>query len=315
MAPTTIIATKNNERTIARSLDSVIPLGGKIIVIDLGSVDGTISICKRMNVEIIQQNALDRAACVNKAVMNEKRVFYLQPWEVLHSGHALIANAAGNQPVKVQVLHDSIMTWETRVWEPSKHRLQYPVFETIITDDAKTIPALIYAIDTADYESYLPILETWRSASPTNKAALYYHAVTMLALKRYNDFINLSEHFMFMTRNVTQASILNRYYYSLVQIHHFKNIKPAFQNLSLCLAHRPLMAEAWCLLGDAYYHHFNDFKRALLHYENAILLGSKRLNTDTSAMDISKYYDYPTTMMNSCKDILDNHAEYVANIS
>ena len=97
----------------------------------------------------------------------------------------------------------------------------------------------------------------------------------------------------------------------MLQSHHKKRVKPALQNLNLCLCAKPLMAEFWCLTGDVYYHLLHDFKKAKQFYHNAIVLGHHRLKSDKWPMDITKYNTYPSKMIESCDELLKSTKLYV----
>ncbi len=50
------ITTKNNMRTIERTLRSVQPIASRIVVVDSGSTDGTIEYCRAMGAEVIHRD-------------------------------------------------------------------------------------------------------------------------------------------------------------------------------------------------------------------------------------------------------------------
>lgn len=64
-----------------------------------------------------------------------------------------------------------------------------------------------------------------------------------------------------------------------------------------------MMAEYWCLLGDVYYQQ-SSYEKAKHFYENALVMGARRLRTDAWPMEISKYKAYPNKMMAACDRIL-----------
>jgi hypothetical protein len=104
---------------------------------------------------------------------------------------------------------------------------------------------------------------------------------------------------------------MTRYYYAFVQLTQKRAVRPTLQNLNICLCLKPLMAEFWCLSGDVYYHILSQFELAKEFYENALILGSKRLNDDIWPMDVSKYKKYPTMMIDSCDKILKKKADFI----
>ena len=46
-------------------------------------------------------------------------------------------------------------------------------------------------------------------------------------------------------------------------------------------------------------------------YENALILGKKRLGSDRWPMDISKYEKYPKMMIDSCNKILSKNTDFI----
>jgi tetratricopeptide (TPR) repeat protein len=71
-----------------------------------------------------------------------------------------------------------------------------------------------------------------------------------------------------------------------------KNYNIALKHLTYCLSENILMAEFWCLLGDIHLE-IKDYKKAKEFYENAIILGNKRLEFDEWPLQINKYEEYP----------------------
>lgn len=95
------------------------------------------------------------------------------------------------------------------------------------------------------------------------------------------------------------SAIMTNYYCSMVQCYIKKNYQEATRFLIPCLAVRPAMAEFWCLLGDIYYAD-NQNQKAKCFYENASILGTRRLKNDGWPMEISKYKTYPEKMIEAC---------------
>jgi hypothetical protein len=86
----------------------------------------------------------------------------------------------------------------------------------------------------------------------------------------------------------------------------------AIQNIIICIAENPLMAEFWCLLGDIFTK-ISKFESAITFYENAIILGCRRHQLDFWPMHISKYGDYPKEMIEKCKKALSGTEIYQSN--
>jgi tetratricopeptide (TPR) repeat protein len=98
------------------------------------------------------------------------------------------------------------------------------------------------------------------------------------------------------------AFVMTNYYCSMVYCYIKKNYQESIRFLMPCLAVKPTMAEFWCLLADIFYA-TKQYKKASSFYENALILGSKRLNSDDYPMEISKYKEYPQKMIESCEKI------------
>ncbi|MFM7566990.1 MAG: glycosyltransferase family 2 protein [Flavobacteriales bacterium] len=60
------IITLNEERNIARCIDSILPLADEVLVMDAGSTDNTIALCHDRNVTVISQPWLGYGAQKNK---------------------------------------------------------------------------------------------------------------------------------------------------------------------------------------------------------------------------------------------------------
>jgi hypothetical protein len=95
-----------------------------------------------------------------------------------------------------------------------------------------------------------------------------------------------------------------RYHMACVRCYVQKDADSALQLISSCILTRPLMAEFWCLMGDIHYHLMKRYDKAASFYENALILGARRLVLDTYPMEISKYQEYPQKLLESCKDIM-----------
>ena len=62
------IVTKNNEKTIEKTLDSISSINCEILILDRGSEDKTLDICKKFNnLKIIETSELDVSKIRNDA--------------------------------------------------------------------------------------------------------------------------------------------------------------------------------------------------------------------------------------------------------
>ena len=125
-----------------------------------------------------------------------------------------------------------------------------------------------------------------------------------MAQKKYKEFLNVAKHYTFLEKSGISYT-MTKYYMGLIQLYGFQDIKSCIENAVTCIITNPLMAEFWCLLGDAYYVG-KDYKKAQYFYENAIFLGTRRETNDIWPLEISKYKEHPNKMIKSCKE-LTNH--------
>ena len=303
MEVTVQILTKNNANTILQVLQSVKPLNARILIGDLGSTDNTISLLENNGFAVIRYDTNDASFARNDLIKRSQTELqlYLNPWEVIAQGHEQLPKANSN--CYVTVLNDTVATKEIRIF--NKGTFVNPVYEYLDAKATQEIGLVIYAIHGPNFDQNLKIIEEWINAKPLSKEPYYYQSLTLLAQRRYEEFLTVSEHYMFLDKSSSIASTMNRYYFALVQIIHKKRVQSALKNINLCICIQPLMAEFWCLQGDVYYHLLRDYLRAKDYYEMAIILGNRRLTNDRWPMDVSKYKDYPTKMIESCNYLLD----------
>lgn len=303
MELTVQILTKNNANTILQVLRSIEPFNANIIIGDMGSTDSTITLLENNGFSVIRYDENDASVVRNDLFERSctKLNLYLNPWEVVIQGHDQLHKASGN--CYVTVLNDTIATKEIRLF--NNGTFVNPVFEYLDAKSTQEIGLVIYTINGPNFEQNLHIIDEWIKNKPLTKEPYYYKSLTLLAQRRYEEFLKVSEHYMFLDKNPSIASAMNRYYFALVQIIHKKRVQPALQNINLCICANPLMAEFWCLQGDVYYHLLRNYLKAKDYYEMAIILGSRRLATDRWPMDVSKYKNYPNKMIESCDYLLD----------
>ena len=304
------ILTRNNSKTIKKSLDSIL-WADRILVADLGSEDDTVDLCEAAGAEIFRFEANHPKNEVrNKLVKQTNDVtLLLEPWEVLVQGKDTVVQAS--QSLYAMIVNQKSLTKEVRVWVDHPKFIN-PVYETLdIAGHESNI--MIYSAGRPNTGELLKEIQNWKESSPTAIAPYYYEACTLLALGRWREFIPISEHYMFLDKTQSVSSTMNHYYYAMVQLMHVKKVKPTLQNLAICLACNPLMAEFWCLAGDVHYHLTKKLSVAKDLYENAILLGNKRLKNDHWPMDITKYKTYPEKMIHSCNQIMADKSIYLPN--
>ena len=308
------IITRNNRDVIRNTIESAKSITNKILIGDISSQDGTPELCKKLGCSVINfepKTAQDYARNKLIQLSDTEWQMWLNPWEIVVQGQQHIGK---NDQQIVSIFQENTLTKETRVWNKSSRlKFKNPIYETLGIVGQNS-PITIYSSSKYDYEYNLHMTEEWKSRCPTIPEPYYYYALTLLSQGKYDLFLNASEHYMFLEQKPTKSNIINRYYYSLIQIYHKKNIKPALQNINICISVQPLMAEFWCLIGDIYYHMYNKFTTAKDFYQNAIFLGSHRMNNDNYPMDISKYKEYPEKMINSCDEIMSQNLSFFKQV-
>jgi glycosyltransferase involved in cell wall biosynthesis len=304
--PTIHLLTKNNEKTIEKTLQSIQGCNSRVIVGDMGSTDSTVRICEEYNAEVYRTHTLSRCEARNhlSKLSDKGWKMYIEPWEIMTQGHTSIDGING-KCCYGKVLQNGILTKEIRFWKIGE--FVNPVYEKLNISGESEVDAMFYSVGGPDFTETFQLLDKWKSDHPTAPQPYYYHACLVLSAGRYNDFLNLSDHYMAMeTNKLCLSAIMNRYYYALIHVIHKKDHKTALQNLNLCLCANPLMAEFWCLTGDVFYHLLNKFEDARQFYRNAMFLGSRRSSKDKWPMDIAKYRKYPEKMIKSCESIMDH---------
>lgn len=308
------LLTKNNQATIRTTLESLASIESQIMVGDFGSNDQTKKICLEFGAQVYDLIGHQRHVARNKllSLSSTSQHFWIEPWEAVIKGHAELSKF-DSKAGYVTILQDKILTHEVRLLNNTCKFIN-PVFEKVDVEHADESTALLSCLGSIDTNDAIIALDHWKIEDPFKPDPYHYHACLLLKESKYDEFITMAERYLFMDKSRSMASIMMRYYYAMVQLLHKHKFKPALQNLNLCLCEKPLMAEFWCLTGDVYYHLLHKFQEAREFYENAILLGSRRLREDKWPMDISKYKSYPNKMIESCNNIL-NHKDLFIQIN
>lgn len=299
MKITTIILTCDNESTIEKTLQSI---SGDILIGDMGSKDSTLSICKKYNASIIKipfENDYSKAK--NELISHVKSdwILNIEPWEALVQSNFKGADIANSY--HLQIISNGVVSKSIRFWHKSKSlSFVNPAFE-IIDDDSNYIPSIIYS-SPINTTNQMNIINRWKKEKPTDSAPYYYEACVLLQNKKYNEFLSVSQKYLFLEK-VGIPVVMTKYYLAAIQLYIKKDASNSLRNILPCIATKPNMAEFWCLLGDIYYYK-KIYKKAMAFYQNAIYAGERRLKEDVWPIEIGKYKNYPNEMIKSCKSIL-----------
>lgn len=304
MSLTIQILTNNNENTIEKCLSSIEKLG-KIVIIDVGSTDSTIKICRDFGCVIVNQTAGNDYSRVRNKQLTDHWNMYLAPHEFLVEGGSdiqKIVRSDDQESFLFKVVQGTVISKEIRLWN-KKLRFTNPVFEKITDPASLESNIIIYSEQHAiNLDERLKLIEVWKKTSPTAIDPYYYHALALLLQGKFSEFVSLAEHYLFKDKS-SQSAVMMRYYLAMTQAYQLSDYNEAVKNVLTCIGYRPKMAEFWCLLGDIHYS-LKQYSSASTFYENAIILGSQRKQSDRWPLDVSKYQEHPRAMMQNIKELL-----------
>lgn len=315
------ILVKNNEETIEYTLESVLPLvrdlNAEIVIGDLGCTDNTIRKCRIFDAKIVNISLNSSFSKARNNLIdntNSKWIFCIEPFETILKGTECFNAAMHLRPesYKATVIQGDVITEQIRLWHRDM-KLSYknPVFETISGPAQKS--GICIAVSNHDKsELQLELAKKWLETNPLTIEPMYYLACAYLARNNWTAFLDYANMYLHQEKRHSMSAIMTRYYCAMVKCYIEKNYQEAIRYLLPCLAEKPLMAEFWCMLGDVYYS-INQSDKARYFYENAIILGSRRLRDDDWPLEISKYKAYPEKMIESCQKIKQSSKIYFGN--
>jgi len=263
------------------------------------SVDETMKSLDGLPVRVTKFNyGLDRSKLINDsaAKSNTDWQLYLDSSEVVVSGLDNLQLATSH----IQLLQGEILTKPIRIWNKNQHKFKNPVFETI-EGESVFCDMIIYKKKN-DVETGL---ETWKKTKNLSVDYYYYQALTNLKHKKTKEFLNLAEYYLFNSKDIIKSTML---------IYYMAFINQDINNLIFCLSNHILMAEFWCLLGDISFKN-NQFMKAIAFYQNAMILGGRRLKEDKWPMHITKYKEYPEKIINEIKEIQNKSSSFTTTVT
>ena len=291
------ILINNNENTIKKTLNSILPLECDILVGNLGCKDRTPEICLDYGAIVTPLSLNSNFSKVRNNMIQEGWNLYIEPWEILATGHDKISDIEDDGAYLFQIFKDNIITKQIRLWN-NDIKFRNPVYETLDDITATELGCVIYSQSNPNSQKVKDVLDKWTKANPAASEPLYYQAFDSLQSKNYDRFITLAEHYLLLN-STSMSAVIIRYYLAMIELYHKKNTQKSVKNILCCLIVNPIMAEFWCLLGDIYYSS-KKYTNAKVYYENAILMGSRRPSKDKWPIEISKYKDYPNSMISNC---------------
>jgi hypothetical protein len=308
---------KNNEKTIDFTLESLRPLidlNAQIVIGDLSCTDSTIKKCEAYNTQIVRLSLNnDRSKARNHLLDSFKSKWYLfiEPYETILTGIDSIISiitSTSRNAYKFNVLQGDVLSKQIRLWHKETNlKFKNPVFETLEGQAEDT--EIYVACGKNDPSLNLELAKNWQKQSPISIEPLYYIGFAYLAQNNWSTFLNYADMYLHQEKRDSMSAIMTRYYYAMVKCYIEKDYQSALQHLLYCLMSKPLMAEFWCLLGDVYYE-IKQYDKAQYFYENAIILGSRRLKSDDWPLEISKYKEYPQKKIDNCIEIKQSSKIY-----
>lgn len=296
------ILVKNDQDTIENTLKSIIDLDAKIIIGNLNSKDGSIKICKKYNTEIINFNNIKNLSEIRNQLYEENSWnMYINPWEIFLGGHELVNSLPDDKNCcYINILENNIITKELRFWKNTKFK--NPIFETLVENKSIKNNKIFFKSLKNKKDIDYNLIKEWQDKNPLSHEPYYYLCFYHLSNKDYKNFITCSDYYFAMHSKNDISSIMLRYYLSQIQLHITKQIDKSAKNILICLSCCPTFAEFWCLLGDILYNQ-KSYEKAKCMYQNAILIGKRRSNNDLFPIEIKKYKDYPTQMIENINKI------------
>lgn len=288
------ILTRNNEKTIVKTLESLTELEAKVVVGDLGSSDSTLEICRRYGAEIKNITWSGSYSDARNSLVAEGSMnFMIEPWEVLARGHESLLSCSGN--FNVNVVRKNSASKEIRIWTGLKFK--NPVYESLDDDEAGFLEgvAIVASGGPDRREEARSICSKWRESRPTDADPWYYSAFSSLALGNAEEFVSFAEKYLILAGKFGPSEVQMTYRMAQIMASK-KDFARAARLAAKCLALHPTFAEFWCLFGDLFMKQ-RKYGKARSMYENALTIGSRRPANDSHPVEIDKYKKYPQSMI------------------
>jgi glycosyltransferase involved in cell wall biosynthesis len=287
------ILTKNNEETIRKTLESIIPLEADVIIGDLGSSDLTIEICRDFGAKVIELQWNKDYSAARNLLIRDGMNMMIEPWECLIKGHEEILRSEFNS--QLVILRKGVASKELRLWKGLLFK--NPAYEVLEDENAECIEnAVIFAAGWPDRKVEISeICSRWREYRPTSVEPWYYSAFSSLALGNKKEFIHFAEKYLAMTGKLGPAEV-QMYYRMAKVVASEEKLDKAASFTAKCLAVHPTFAEFWCLMGDLFVKQ-GRYDKARSMYINAMTIGTRRRSDEPHPVDIDKYRKYPESMV------------------
>lgn len=312
---TFIITCRNNESTLRECIDSCKIIESDILIADFSSSDNSLSIAEKSGFKTISMGFHNDYSLLKNQLIDEcetEWMLFLNANEIILKGIENIKNYTKNNCCKVNVIQEQVITKPIRIINKSSgKKFQNPIFEHISGESIQS-DLFLKSHNMDRFEENFNIIKKWMNEKPLASQPYYYLSCIYLNKNQWKDFIRTANYYLFMEKKKPMSYFMTKYYLAMISAYVEKNYQLASQHLFEIILEKPLMAEYWCLLGDIYYS-LDKYEKAYHFYENAKILGSRRLKDDDFPFHIDKYKKHPEEMMSNCKKVIDSSKIYIPN--
>lgn len=290
------VLTLNNAGTIERCLDSLLPVGGRVVVGDMGSSDGTDAIASGMGAEVVSVRFGGDYSALRNSLIAEGSNMYVEPWESIARGAEHIASLRGSHAF--YVLESGVVSKQVRLWDSG--RFENPVFEAVAGASPEVTPGVVVLSEGRPdrRKEATDVCRKWVEERPTMPDSHYYLACSLLAEGRAREFSVAAKTYLSMSPPEGDSVVLMNYYLARVGFA-IGEYREAYRRAAGCLVARPSYAEFWCLLADMLCAR-GEYKKATHMYKNALVAGRMRPSDDMFPVEVAKYNSYPKEMEEKC---------------
>jgi len=296
--PNIHILTRDNCKTIRACLESASRVGGRIVVGDMGSRDGTPEIVREFGADLVHVDFDGDLSAARNGLCSAGQNMYLEPWEKIVKGAEAIGSMVGGR--SFYVIGGGVVSKQVRLWD--KGKFENPVFETVVSSEAVVDPRVVILADGQpdNRAANTEACRVWAERKPTSPDPHYYLACSLLAEGRGREFMSEARKYLSLVSVGDESYILMNYYLARQEFA-FGEATQAYRRAAECLFRHPSFAEFWCLIGDMLFSR-GQYERAMGMYENARIAGAKRKSDDHFPIEISKYDAYPRLMEEKCRE-------------
>lgn len=311
---TFVITSRNNEKTLKECIDSCVCANSDILIADFSSSDDSLKIAENSGFKTLKMAFYnDYSKLKNELILecDTEWMFFINANEIfIKNTNTILDFVEKNHCAKINLMQEKIVTKPIRIIN-KQCKFTNPVYEYVI-NDAKQSEIYLKSHTIQRFDENLNIIKKWMKEKPFSAQTHYYLSCLYLSNNKFQDFIRTSKYYLFLEKNKNTSYYMTKYYLAMTYAYVEKNYQEASKILFEIILEKPLMAEFWCLLGDIYYS-LDKYEKSYHFYENAMILGSRRLKEDDLPFHIEKYKKHPQDMMLNCKKIIESSKIYIPN--